>query len=239
MTRPIVALDVPSFGDAVAIVDRLGDDCDFYKVGLQLFGADGPDVVEWLRGEGKAVFVDLKAHDIPNTVRSVARTVAAMGASLFTVHGAGGEAMVRAAVEGAQDEGGHGCKVLVVTVLTSFDADAYSAAVGRSAVDLTAEVERLSSVAHVAGAGGVVCSGLEAAMVRDRFGGSLETLVPGVRATGSARQDQARVVTAAEAAKAGASYVVLGRAVTAAPSPRDAFLALKAELGEKPLPQAP
>ena len=239
MTIPIVALDVASFDDAVAIVDRLGEDCDFYKVGLQLFSADGPDVVEWLRGEGKSVFVDLKAYDIPNTVRGVARSVAALGASLFTVHGAGGEAMIRAAVEGAREQGGNSCKVLVVTVLTSFDADGYSAAVGRIGVDLAAEVGRLSAVAVSAGAQGVVCSGREASMIRDRFGGALETLVPGVRAAGSASQDQARVVTASEAVLAGATYAVLGRAVTAASSSRDAYLALKAELAEKPLPQAP
>jgi orotidine-5'-phosphate decarboxylase len=239
MTIPIVALDVASSEHAFAIVDQLGDACGFYKVGLQLYGADGPRVVEWLRNHGKSVFVDLKAHDIPNTVRGVARSVAGLGASLFTVHGAGGEAMIRAAVEGVREGQGASCKVLVVTVLTSFDAEGYGAAVGRSGVDLSAEVERLSAVAVAAGAQGVVCSGREAAMVRARYGGALDTLVPGVRAPGAASQDQARVVSAREAARAGASYAVLGRAVTMAPSPRAAYLALKRELAEEPLPQAP
>jgi orotidine-5'-phosphate decarboxylase len=216
VTRPIVALDVPTFDAAVSMVDMLGDECDFYKVGLQLYAADGPDTVEWLRAEGKSVFVDLKAHDIPNTVRGVAQSVAALGASLFTVHGAGGEAMVRAAVEGAGAQNGSGCGVLVVTVLTSFDAAGYAAAVGKATIDVPAEVDRLADVAAAAGAHGVVCSGHEAGRVRDRFQGTLRTLVPGVRPAG--------------AATAGAGYVILGRAVTAAADPREAFLTIRAEL---------
>ena len=162
VTRPIVALDVPSFDDAVALVDRLGDTCDFYKVGLELYAAAGPDIVEWLRTEEKSVFVDLKAHDIPNTVRGVARSVAALGASLLTVHGAGGEAMIRAAVEGAGAQDGSGCGILVVTVLTSFDAAGYcrDGAAGESTS--STDVRRLARVAKVAGAFGVVCSGREA-----------------------------------------------------------------------------
>jgi orotidine-5'-phosphate decarboxylase len=230
MTRAIVALDVPTFDAAVAMVDRIGDDCDFYKVGLELYAADGPDIVEWLRAEEKSVFVDLKAHDIPNTVRGVARSVAALGASLLTVHGAGGEAMIRAAVEGAGAQDGSGCGILVVTVLTSFDPAAYSAASGRSSVDLSAEVARFSDLAQASGAYGVVCSGHEAAMARERSGGALRVLVPGVRPKGGATQDQARVVTPEAAAAAGASYVVLGRAVTAADDPAAAYRELSAAL---------
>jgi orotidine-5'-phosphate decarboxylase len=228
VTRAIVALDVPSRRDAQSLVERIGDACNFYKVGLELFAADGPPVVEWLRGEGKSVFVDLKAHDIPNTVKGVAARVAALGASLFTVHGIGGDAMIRAAVDGAGEQSGAGCGILVVTVLTSFDVRAYSAAVGHE-VDIASETERLSSVAYDAGAHGVVCSGRESGTVRSRFP-TLATLVPGVRPAGGQTHDQARVVTPAAAAASGVSYVVVGRAVTTAADPREAMNAINRDL---------
>jgi orotidine-5'-phosphate decarboxylase len=230
MTRAIIALDVPSFDDAVSLVDRLGDECDFYKVGLQLYAADGPDTVQWLVSEGKSVFVDLKAHDIPNTVRGVARSVAALGASLLSVHASGGEAMLRAAVEGAGVQDGTGCGILAVTVLTSFDAPTYGAATGRESVDLAQEVLRFGAIARSAGTHGVVCSGREAAFVQSQFSGALKILVPGVRPAGTAAHDQVRIVTPAEAAAAGASYVVIGRAVTAAPDPVAALTRIRAEL---------
>ena len=222
MTRrahAIVALDVPGIKPAMALVQRLGDACDFYKVGLELYAADGPNVVQWLRAQGKRVFVDLKAHDIPNTVAGVARSVAAQGASLLTVHAAGGESMIRAAVEAAGAQDGTGCGILAVTVLTSFDANAYGEALGRTNIDVGAEVTRLAAIAGAAGAHGVVCSGNESRSIVDRFGGRLRTLVPGIRLEGGPAHDQARVVTPAAAAAAGASYIVLGRAITGAPDP--------------------
>ena len=228
MTRAIVALDYPSAREAQALVERLGEECDFYKVGLELFAADGPGFVEGLRREGKSVFVDLKAHDIPNTVKGVAARVAALGASLFTVHGIGGEAMIRAAVDGAGEQSGAGCGVLVVTVLTSFDSAGYSSALGR-AVDIATEAMRLSSMAYDAGAHGVVCSGKEAGAIRTQFA-SLATLVPGVRPAGANTHDQARVVTPVEAAAAGVSYIVLGRAVTTAADPRESLRAINRQL---------
>jgi orotidine-5'-phosphate decarboxylase len=231
MTQPIVALDVPSFDGAVELVDTLGESCDFYKVGLELYAAAGPDIVEWLRTEEKSVFVDLKAHDIPNTVRGVARSVATLGASLLTVHAAGGEAMIRAAVEGAGEQDGSGCGILAVTVLTSFDAPVYGAALGRENVNILDEVRRLSKMAQGAGAFGVVCSGREAGAVRKDFDGKLKTLVPGVRMSGAATHDQARTVTPAEAVAEGASYVVIGRAVTQADDPVAALLEVRAQLG--------
>jgi orotidine-5'-phosphate decarboxylase len=230
VTRPIVALDVPSFDDAIELVDRLGDACDFYKVGLELYGAAGPDIVEWLRTEEKSVFVDLKAYDIPNTVRGVARSVAALGASLLTVHGAGGEAMVRAAVEGAGPQDGSGCGILVVTVLTSFDSASYSSAAGRENVDISEEVRRISRVARTAGAFGVVCSGHEAGTVRKDHGSALKILVPGVRMPADAANDQARTVTPGQAASEGATYVVIGRAVTRADDPVSALAGMRAQL---------
>jgi orotidine-5'-phosphate decarboxylase len=130
--QPIIALDVPTLSAAQALVHRLGPQADYVKVGLELFTAEGPKVVEWLRGAGKRVFLDLKLHDIPNTVRGAARSAASMGASLLTVHGYGGAAMVDAAVEGAGKETG----ILVVTVLTSFDAASLGVALGREAPEM-------------------------------------------------------------------------------------------------------
>ncbi len=212
--QPIIALDVPSLDAARALCDRLGSDADFVKVGLELFTAEGPRVVEWLRGAGKRVFLDLKLLDIPNTVRGAARSAASMDVSLLTVHGYGGAPMVEAAVEGA----GRGTGILVVTVLTSFDAPALGIALGRETPELGAEVLRLARVAEVAGAHGIVCSGHEVHAVRTSSP-RLKPLVPGIRLAGGASHDQARIATPERAAADGAAYLVLGRAVTEAADP--------------------
>ena len=225
--QPIIALDVPSLADARALIATLGARADFYKVGLQLFSAEGPRVVEWLHSEGKRVFLDLKLHDIPSTVRKAAASAKRLNVALLTIHGLGGEAMVRAAVEGAGEHTG----VLVVTVLTSMDLATASAALGRPLASLRDEVLRLAALASGAGAHGVVCAGAECAAVRAAHGTRLEPLVPGIRtaatAVAIADDDQSRVVTPEEASKAGAAYVVVGRAVTAAPDP---FAALEGVL---------
>jgi len=212
---PIVALDVPDMARALELVERLGDSCEFYKVGGELFTASGPAMVEALRLKGKRVFLDLKFHDIPNTVRSAARSAAACGASLITVHATGGRAMITAAVEGA----GGDCRVLAVTILTSFDGPGLSEALGKPVSSMADEVMRLAGLSLDAGAYGVVCSGQESARVVEEFQGRLATLVPGVRLAGDAANDQSRVVTPADAALAGASFIILGRTVTAAPDP--------------------
>ena len=219
---PIVALDVANAAAALALVDELGVQCRFYKIGSELFTAEGPSIVRAVQSRGASVFLDLKFHDIPNTVRGAVRSAAALGARLVTVHASGGRAMLDAALAGAREVAGD-CDVLAVTVLTSLDAAAISAVWGRPVEDLHAEVLRLAGDASAAGLAGVVCSGQEAAAVRQRFGGSLATLVPGVRLPGGLGHDQARVVTPREAANAGARYIVLGRAVTAAPSPATAM----------------
>ncbi|MGH7720985.1 MAG: orotidine-5'-phosphate decarboxylase [Gemmatimonadaceae bacterium] len=224
--RLIVALDTPSWEGATALVERLGDGCDFYKVGSELFTAEGPEAVRRLRERGKDVFLDLKLHDIPNTVKRSARSAAALGARLLTVHASGGEAMVAAAVEGA----GAACGVLAVTVLTSLDAGALSVAWGRTVEDVRAEVLRLADLARAAGAHGIVCGGDEAAAVRARHGAALALLVPGVRLAGGAEHDQARVVTPRAAVEAGARYLVLGRAVTEAADPHAALETVRAEV---------
>ena len=224
--QPIVALDVQSLAEARVLVAALGSRADYYKVGLQLFSAEGPRAVEWLRGEGKRVFLDLKLHDIPSTVRKAAERANRMKAELLTVHGLGGEAMVRAAVEGA----GAGTGVLVVTVLTSMDLGTASNALGHPLVTLSAEVLRLAALAAAAGAHGVVCAGAECAAVRAAHGPRLAPLVPGLRTAVVAGDDQARVATPEEAVAAGAAYVVVGRAVTAASDPQAALEGVLARL---------
>ena len=223
---PIVALDVPAAAPALSLVRTLGDACRFYKIGLELFTAEGPAVVRAVRDGGNDIFLDLKFHDIPNTVRGATRSAASLGARLLTVHGSGGRAMLEAAVEGA----GQGCGVLAVTVLTSMDAAGQAAAWGRSQMTVRDEVLRLADLARAAGAHGIVCSGEEAAAVRERHGDALRLLVPGIRLAGGATHDQARVVTPAAAAAAGASYLVLGRAVTGAADPGSAMAEVAAQL---------
>jgi orotidine-5'-phosphate decarboxylase len=224
--RVIVALDVPSQNEASALVARLGERCDFYKVGSQLFTAAGPDVVRGLREQGKDVFLDLKFHDIPNTVRGAARSAAVLGANLLTVHATGGVAMMEAAVEGA----GERCHVLAVTVLTSFDAAGLGRVWDREVANVQDEVLRLAGLARSAGVAGIVCSGREAAAVRHCYGTTLKLLVPGIRLPGGSAHDQARVVTPAEAIAAGASYLVLGRAVTQASDPAAAMAQVTASI---------
>ena len=226
-TTPIVPLDVPTATDALELVEYLGDTCRFYKVGNELFTATGPAIVQELRRRGKDVFLDLKFHDIPNTVAGGVRNAAALGARLVTVHATGGLPMLKAAVEAA----GGKCGILAVTVLTSMTPDDVSRAWGKPGpLDLSGEVVRLAEMALEAGAHGIVCSGREAAMIRDRFGDQLAILVPGVRAAGGATQDQARVVTPQQAVEAGARYIIAGRMITAASDRRAAMQRLLAEL---------
>lgn len=212
---PIVALDFPRADLALAMVDRLGDACKFYKVGGELFTAVGPQIVQTLRALGKDVFLDLKLYDIPNTVRGAARSAAGIGAKLLTVHATGGREMVAAAVEGAGDK----CGVLGVTILTSLDAAMLREAWGRKSLEVYGEVLRLAGECAAVGAHGVVCSGLEAQKISAKYGEKLKLLVPGIRPAGGKTDDQKRTVTASEAAKAGANYIVLGRMITEAKNP--------------------
>jgi len=232
---PIVALDVADAAAARAVVQRLGGACGFYKVGLELFSAEGPAMVGWLRDAGKSVFVDLKLHDIPNTVRGAARSVARHGASLLTVHASGGTEMVRAAVEGAAEGGlsnAPACGILGVTILTSMDAAGVQASWGRRDVDVPTEVCRLAGLVRDGTGAGIVCSGHEAAAVRAAHGNALGLLVPGIRLPGGAAHDQRRVMTPAAAAAAGARWLILGRAVTGAADPVAAMAAVYASLAE-------
>lgn len=245
---PIVALDVPDKRAAAALVNTLGTSCGFYKVGLELFAAEGPAVVSWLRDLGKSVFVDLKLHDIPNTVRGAARSVARSGASLLTVHASGGSKMISAAVEGALEGsleagmpvqgtgvgaggGEGGCGILGVTVLTSLNEVELREAWGRGEeVTVEDEVLRLAGMVAGSGGAGIVCSGHEASAVRAHFGSRLGLLIPGIRLSGGAEHDQQRVMTPSAAARAGARWLILGRAVTGAADPVAAMAAVREDL---------
>jgi orotidine-5'-phosphate decarboxylase len=220
--RAIVALDVATLAQARTVVDALGETCDFYKVGSELFTAAGPGAVTALRERGSDVFLDLKFHDIPNTVRGAVRSVSRLGAALVTVHASGGADMLRAAVDGAGD-----CGVLAVTVLTSLDATMLADSWGRDIARVEDEVLRLADLARSAGVHGIVCAASEAAAVRAAHGEALRLLVPGIRLDGGPMHDQARVATPTEAVAAGASYLVLGRAVTGAADPRGVMRRVK------------
>jgi len=226
-TIPIVALDYPDTDAAMRLVRTLAGRCRFYKVGSELFTAAGPEIVERVRDAGADVFLDLKFHDIPNTVRGATRSAAALGVRLLTVHAAGGLDMLRAAAEGAEQRIG----VLAVTVLTSFDDASLARATGRPGLAASEEVARLAGVAAESGIHGIVCAGTDVAAVRARFEDRLAFLVPGIRLSGGAPHDQRRVVTPAEAARMGATYIVIGRAVTAAEDPAGAMAAVHADLG--------
>ena len=220
LSRPgILALDMPGWAAADRMVQALGDDVSFYKVGLELFAGEGPGVVRELAGRGKRVFLDLKLHDIPNTVAGATRSASRLGAEFLTVHAAGGQAMVRAAVGAAG-----ATRILAVTVLTSLAEGALPASFPPDA-RIDDLVVRLADDALAAGAHGLVCSGAEVHALRERFGPTPILVVPGTRPHGAGHGDQARVVTPRTALDAGASWLVVGRAVTGAADPRGAWRA--------------
>ena len=227
MATLIIALDRSDADRALDLVDRLADAVDFYKVGAELFTAAGPAVVHALRERGKRVFLDLKYHDIPNTVGSAVLAANQLGVDLLTVHAAGGEAMLRAAREAAGDDGP---AVVAVTLLTSLSANDVEQVWGRTIPSLRGEVDRLAALALACGLHGVVSSPLEVEALRRRHGKDFVVVTPGVRSAADAPDDQARTATAADAARAGADYLVVGRPVHAAADPVAAVQALRREL---------
>jgi orotidine-5'-phosphate decarboxylase len=228
---PIVALDFPDAQQAMTLVQTLDDSCRFFKVGSELFTSSGPEVIQWLRDFGCDVFLDLKFHDIPNTVAGAVRRATAMGVRLATVHASGGSRMLDAAVEAAGSE----CGILAVTILTSLDDTQLGEAWGKDRVDVENEVLRLAELARSSGVHGIVCSGEEARAVRSRHGDALKLLIPGIRLAADSAHDQARVVTPRGAVEAGATYVVVGRAVTTAKDPKAAMDAVIADMaGQAP-----
>jgi orotidine-5'-phosphate decarboxylase len=222
-----IAFDVSTLRDALALHERLGEGPEYAKVGLELFAAEGPAAVRELKARGRRVFLDLKLHDIPNTVQGAAASAARLGADLLTVHATGGEAMVRAAVEGVASAGG-ATRVVAVTLLTSLDASDMPPGFARP-FDLHATAAALTAMAERAGARGVVCSAADLAGIRAAVGREFYAVTPGIRMAGGDAHDQKRVATVEGAVRAGASLLVLGRAVTAAADPRAALLAARAE----------
>jgi orotidine-5'-phosphate decarboxylase len=224
--RLIIALDVSTTAAARKIVAAVGDSAHAYKVGMQLYTAEGPSIVRELVGSGRRVFLDLKYHDIPNTVGAAVREAAQLGVSMLTVHASGGGKMLRASVEAAQKPG---LLVLAVTVLTSLD-DVELGKIGLRGGALD-QVLRLAALALSNGCKGVVASALEAAALREEFGHDFTIVTPGVRPAGSGPNDQARVVTPAEAISAGASHIVVGRPITEASDPAAEARAILGQIG--------
>jgi orotidine-5'-phosphate decarboxylase len=214
--RLIVALDVSSAAAAQKIVAAVGDSASCYKVGMQLYTAEGPSIVRDLVASGRRVFLDLKYHDIPNTVAAAVREAAGLGVSMLTVHASGGGKMLRAATEAARKSNA-ALMVLAVTVLTSLDDnDLDKLGVHGRVKD---QVLRLAALALADGCQGVVASAQEASELRSELDGDFAIVTPGIRPAGMEPGDQARVVTPAEAIAAGASHIVVGRPITGAADP--------------------
>ncbi len=222
--RIIVAFDTDA-GGAAELAGKLAGHADLVKVGMTLFYAEGPRMVRLMHEAGFEVFVDLKLHDIPHQVEGAAREIARLGCAMFTVHAAGGRAMMEAAVRGARagakEAGVKKPAVLAVTVLTSMDdADLMDIGVNDSA---DVQVARLALLAKESGVDGVVCSPQEASAMREALGPDALIVTPGVRPTWASAGDQARIATPATAFEAGASHLVIGRPITQADDPANAF----------------
>ena len=227
--RLIIALDVPSAQAATDLVYRLGGTCQWFKVGMELFTACGPSVVKLLTDKGLSVFLDLKFHDIPNTVAGAVRSAAGLGVRMMTLHAGGGPAMLsaaRQAVEGLSNPP----QLLAVTVLTSMNAAQLQAlGIRRTAAK---QVELLARVGLKAGIHGFVCSPEEVADLRILTGKEGVLVTPGIRPAGADSGDQKRIATPATALTKGASYLVVGRPITQAAEPAAAAAAILAEMAE-------
>ena len=236
MAELIVALDLSSGAEALALTARLPG-LRWAKIGPVLYVREGPALVRELRARGIRVFLDLKWHDIPNTVAGAVTAARELGVELATVHCLGGAAMLQAARERAGDPGAGGLALVGVTVLTSHDAASFAGVVGRGVPDLGAEVVRLARVAREAGLAGVVASGHEAALLREALGPAPWLVVPGIRpagagaGAGAGADDQARATTPAEAVRSGATHLVVGRPITRAADPVRAYQGILEGMG--------
>lgn len=222
--RLIVALDVSTMDAMKSIVSSLGDSVSFYKVGMELFYAEGDQTVRYLQEHGKHVFLDLKLHDIPNTVAHGVSSLTRLGANLITIHGQGGPIMMKAAAEAARESaeklGIERPKLLAITVLTSFDNESWSSIGGQ--LPIADQVIRLAKLAKESGMDGVVCSALEAKMIREACGPDFLIVTPGIRPSFAATNDQKRIATPSRALQDGASRLVIGRPITQAEHPQEA-----------------
>lgn len=221
----IVALDEPSLDEARRLMGKLEGRARFYKVGLQLFIAAGPAAVEAVKAHGARVFLDLKLHDIPNTVASAVRSARELGVDLCTIHLGGGPEMCAAAVE----EAGKKMTVLGVTVLTSSNQATLEACGVQGSVG--EQVVRLAMMGHAAGVRGFVASALELPLLRQELGQEPLLVIPGVRPAGSDAGDQKRTATPAEVVRGGATHLVIGRPISRAASPAEAFDRIVREIG--------
>lgn len=215
----IVALDFPSRTQALALVDELGEECNSYKVGLQLLTEDGPHIVRELVERGKHVFLDLKLHEIPNSVASAVRAAGKLGVGMVTVHASAGSAVLNAAVAAAQSF--DALKVVALTVITSLsDSDLPEIGLAPS---VRQQVERLAGLAASCGCHGVVASANEAAYLKSRLPASMLIVTPGIQLPGSVTTDQVRVATPSQARQMGSTHIVVGRSVTLATNPVAAY----------------
>jgi orotidine-5'-phosphate decarboxylase len=226
--RLAVALDYPDAYQAMKLVDSLGQTCQWFKVGMELYYAAGNDMIRQLRDRGFDVFLDLKLHDIPNTVAGAVRSATKAGASLLTIHASGGSAVMTAAAEAAKAPGSP--RLLAVTVLTSMDASQLVAT--GVTVSPAEQVLRLANLATQSGIDGFVCSAEEVAAVRAATGPDSLLVIPGIRPAGAAIGDQKRIATPAQAIAHGASMLVVGRPITQAKDPAAAAEAILEEIAK-------
>ncbi len=224
----IVALDLPSAAELPPLVDSIGSAINFYKVGLELFIAEGPAVLMPLKERNKQIFLDLKLHDIPRTVERAVRSAAKLGVDMLTIHATGGRAMLEAAAAAAAEFGENRPRLLAITALTSLDqSDLSDIGVERP---LTRHATALAELAISSGIDGIVCSPLEAATMRSALGPEALIVTPGVRPAGEAVGDQKRVATPADAIRAGATHLVVGRPIVQANDPAKAAAAIVSEI---------
>ncbi len=229
MAELIVALDVQTREEAAQKVKEIGEAVGFYKIGMELFTAEGPDVVKAVKDLGKKIFLDLKFHDIPRTVERAIRSGGKLGVDLMTIHSVGGKAMIRAAADAAAEFGAAGPKILAVTVLTSLDQSDLEdvGIVGRSPAE---QVAAMAKFATDNGAHGLVCSPKEVGSLSRALPAGTLFITPGVRPAGAAIGDQKRVATPADAVRDGATHLVVGRPILAADNPAEAARLVLAEM---------
>lgn len=234
--RLFVALDYPEAAPALALAEKLAPLGVSYKVGMQLYYAEGIEIIRRLNTYGKTVFVDLKLHDIPNTVAGAVDSLVRQGAGFLNVHAQGGPDMMRAACEAAQkaarDTNQPTPKLIAVTLLTSLSEQQLREHLFVESASVTEYVQHLAIQAKKCGLDGVVCSAQEASAIREVCGPDFMLVTPGIRPRGSETQDQARVISPANALQRGANYLVVGRPITAASDPREATESILAEMRE-------